>query len=353
MSDNFSVSHFSIKLDFPVKKASVRITSSWIERFDTFTRFVFEMLAAGFTKNDIQLVTELQEHLIEEELHRLTSWGLITQNDVSYKLTDLGSQYNRIMNLVNYWNALEINFYINSFNGKVMSHETIVSEQQSGRKMKSNVAYIQTQAANFNNAKELFIKDHLFSHPDSALLSVEEIEAIDVWMDIDKQISPLYYTKTIDASDIQYIDSSPQIQHDIALQFNMVSVAVKVQHPLLEQYQTVIETLEKLQQYDVSLLSEKAMSLVRLLKQTEKIELADTYYFNPLNGEVKESYEKPTNFRNCFLISVDQELHPNLFLIEENLHLEDDFYLICTNQSTTNYIGFVDSIKWLEVKHDD
>lgn len=350
MNDHSSASRFSVTLDFPVKKASVRVTSSWLDRFDTFTRFVFDMLAAGFTKTDIQLVTELQEHLIVEELNRLTGWGLTTQNDDCYQLTDLGSHYKRIMNLINYWNKLEISFYINNFNGMVMPHETLVSEQQSGRKMKSNVAFIQTQAANFNNAKELFIKEHLFSHSDSELLSIEEIDAIDIWLDIDKQTPPLYYTKIIDETDMQYIDPTPHKQHDIALQFNMVSVEVQVQHPLLEQHQTVIETLRKLHQYDGALLSEKAVSLVGLLESAEKIELADTYYFNPLNGELEESYNEPASFRNCYLINMNQELMPNISLIDEMLQLEDDFYVTCTNQSTKKYMGFVDSIKWLEEK---
>lgn len=320
-----------IRLSFPIKQANVRISSGWLNRLDTFTKFVFKMIVKGHGEEEIQSVTKLQKHLIIEEIHRLQDWGLIENN---YKLTNLGKNYDVLLEIIEDFNNEEPTFYINLFNGQVILEKKEFVSEPKGIKMKSNVTWVQTQGANFNNVQEQFIQTYLFTHPLSGYLSLEAIEAFDIWLEIERDTPTMYYLKTIKSlADLPHSQSKRQID-DLLVQLKVPSLKVKFDHVDLIKHRTVLSTLIQLEKYDASLISDDAQRLLQLndqyiteLKHEEKV-----YYWNPLNNHFTIKFEDQTKVQtNSFKITATCPPPTKLFIKEVSEDLPEGFKVFVEN----------------------
>ncbi|AHN24402.1 hypothetical protein [Lysinibacillus varians] len=320
-----------IQLSFPIKQANVRISSGWLDRLDIFTKFVFKMIVKGYGEEEIQSVTKLQKHLILEEIHRLQDWGLIEKD---YKLTNLGENYEVLLEIIEDFNKEEPIFYINLFNGQVLLEKKEFVLEPKGKKMKSNVTWVQTQGANFNNVQEQFIQTYLFTHPLSGYLSLEAIEALDIWLEIEKETPTVYYLKTIESlANLPHSQLKRQMD-DLLLQLKVPSLKVKIDHVDLIRHRTVLSTLSQLEKYDASLISSDAQKLLKLndlytteLKHEEKV-----YYWNPLNNHFTLKFEEQTKVQtNSFKIIAACLPPTELFIKEVFEDLPEGFKVFVEN----------------------
>lgn len=320
-----------IILSFPIKQANVRISSGWLDRLDTFTKFVFRMIVEGHGEEEIQNVTKLQKHLILEEIHRLQDWGLIKDD---YMLTNLGETYDVLLEIIEDFNKEGLIFYINLFNGQILLEKKEFVSEPKGVKMKSNVTWVQTQGANFNNIQEQFIQKFLFTHPLSSYLSLDAIEALNIWLEIEKDTPTMYYLKLIESlADLPHSQSKRQLD-DLLLQLKVPSLKVKFDHVDLIKHRTVLYTLSQLNKYDASLISSDAHKLLQLndlyinkLKHKETV-----YYWNPLNNQFTLNFEEQTKVQtNSFKISATCVPPTELFIKEVFEELPGGFKVFVEN----------------------
>lgn len=336
-----------IQLSFPIKQANVRVSSSWLDRLDTFTKFVFKMIVDGYGEEEIQSVTKLQKHLILEEIHRLRDWGLIEKEN---RITNLGKSYESLMKIIEDFNKEELIFYINLFNGQILLEKKEFISEPIGIKMKSNVTWVQTQGANFNGVQDQFIQKYLFTHPLSSSLSIEAIDAIDIWLEID-QTTTLYYFKIIESlNDLSYSKVKRQ-SDDLLLQLSVPSLKVTFDHLDLIKHKNVLSTLVQLEIYDDSLISDYAKKLLQLndlylteLKYKEKV-----YYWNPLNNQLSLEFDKQAKVQtNSFKIIISC-LPPTEILIKEVFEdLPEGFQVSIKNVDEKIYTIHVCSKELLE-----
>lgn len=338
----------SLIVSVPIRDAKVTLTSNWIDRLDTFTRFVFNMLAEGHDVHAIQAVTCLQTHLILEEIHRLIDWGLI---DGSYELTDLGNTYEQLITVIDMFNEEDLSFYVNLFNGSVLEKQPELHEVGYGVKLKSNVTWVQTQSVNFSNAKETFVSAYLFTHPRANELSKEAIESIEVRLELQKEGPTRFYVKEVSSLEQLPYTFKKESQSDLAIIIEVPSIHISICHEELILHQTVLQTLEQLNMYDSDLLSSSAKKLLRLKKiyETKLKQEKQQFFWHPIQKVFQnQAVNETVNDRNLFTLKFKIAPPTKLLLEEMYSDLADDFYAVAEEGTSVQFVIYLDSVQLLE-----
>jgi hypothetical protein len=335
-------------MSFPMKRARVRVTCEWVERLDPFTKFVFQMITSGKLEEEIRMVTLLQHHLISEELNRLVEWGLIQED---FTLTNLGIEYNLLMQIMNDVNNDSLRFYINFFNGRVISGDVPLESEPKGMKMKSNVAWIRTQSANFKNSKECFVAKHLFLHPEAYKLSKEMIEAIDVWLEVDKRDESYFYVKSVDKLNDWAFHSHKQKDDDLILNIMIPSIKITFSHPELRKYQHVLDDLRRLAAYDPALISwasHQLLDLEREYNKRWKVQEKSYYWCEEQQGYSDVFQENQPVRNNCYKLNVPCIAPAKDWIADTYSHLPNGFEVSFEYENEVPYIYYAQSIHLLE-----
>lgn len=337
-----------IVLSVPIKRAKFTVTSNWLERLDEFTKFVFHMLAKGHDEHEIQAVTRLQSHLIIEEVNRLIDWGLV---DETHNLTELGHMYGRLFSIIDFFNEADLTFYINVFNGHVLSKEPPLQQQAQGVKLKTNVTWVQTQSANFSNARTVFFSNHLFTHPKAYDLTKEAIESLEVRLALCKEEPTSFYVKEVEALRQLQVTSQKEPNSDLAFSIEVPSLQITICHDELTLHNAVLPTIAQLQQYDEGFLSQRAKQLLLLkmlyestLKSEEKL-----LHWHPLKQQFQSTaMQEAVKERNIFAVKCKRLPPVALFIQESYADLPVGFYAKGQLGASSTYVAYMNSRNLME-----
>lgn len=332
-----------IVLSVPIKRAKFTVTSNWLERLDEFTKFVFHMLAKGHDEHGIQAVTRLQSHLIIEEVNRLINWGLVDKN---HALTELGHMYGRLLSIIDFFNEADLTLYINLFNGHVLSKEPPLKQQAQGVKLKSNVTWVQTQSANFSNARTVFFSNHLFTHPNAYDLTKEAIESLEVRLVLCKDEPTSFYVKEVESLLQFQVTSQKEKKSDIAFLIEVPSLEITICHDELILHNAVLPTIAQIQQYDQGFLSQRAKQLL-LLKMLYESTLKckeQLLHWHPFKQQFQSTaMQEAVKERNIFVVKYKRLPPVALFIQESYADLPTGFYANGQLGVSSTYVAYMDS----------
>ena len=337
----------TITISVPIKIASFTLTSSRIKKLDPFTKFVFCMLADGYTNQEIQQVTMLQEHLLLEEMHRLIEWGML---DECKTLTSIGASYKNLIDVIDYFNHQHLSYYIDLFGGKVLAKCPPLTEQPQGKQLKSKVTWVQTANPNYNEADAVFRKHHLFTCPKANQLSTEEISSLEVHLNITNE-KTYYFVKQYTSLEALHYTREKETNTDIVFHLNIPSVVVTFSHPQITFYNAVLSTLEQLRIYDQQLLSEQSLKLLAL-QQYYKEELKQqecVYYWLPFEQQFQlEVIDEKVYDKHLFKIQASNIPPCNKLIDTQFNNLPHNFFATTTLGECTTYIVYASSNQLLE-----
>ncbi|OKL37885.1 hypothetical protein [Domibacillus mangrovi] len=302
---------------FPVFEATMRITSERLVDFEPFTRFVFQMIGNGEQLAAIEQITELKQHVILEEIHRLQGWSFFEERDGNYYLTALGQRYLKLMAIVDELNEEAPKVLVNAFNGKIMkTRPRLFKANECMPKLKVNVVKELLQNKNFSNSQSFFMEHICFTHPYSHDLLKEELESIQVWLDCDPRTQ--YYRAFIKEIPAETLEKGFAEPFDLAIQTGVVPIMIELHHSLLEEYRHVLPTLKQLKQFDPSLLSAKAEEIIQLQKrQAEAKAKLPTFYYEQLTGKFVLSYADYDVRGPVYKLKLEQTNRPDQLAIQQ------------------------------------
>lgn len=337
----------TITISIPIKPASFKLTSSRLKKLEAFTKFVFCMIADGHTQQEIQHVTMLQEHLVLEEIHRLIEWGLLDEYAI---LTPIGTSYKNLIDVIDYFNAQQLTYYIDLFGGKVLANCPLLKEKEQGTKLKSKVTWVQTTNPNYNDADVVFRKHHLFTCSKANQLSKEEISSLEVHLDITNEKTYFFIKQYASLEDLHYTREK-DANTDIVFQMNIPSIAVTFSHQQLIYHNAVLSTLEQLQIYDQQLLSEKSLQLLAL-QQYYKEELKPqerVYHWLPFEQQFQlGAINEKISDKHLFKIQA-MYMPPSERLINTQFNgLQHNFFATTVLEECAPYIVYASSDQLLE-----
>jgi len=82
-----------------VKRIRIYCHSAYLDKLSDLTKFIICSVADGRKKEEIEALTQMGSRAIEEELCALEKGGVLTPNDDSYELTELGKGYAQLIDL--------------------------------------------------------------------------------------------------------------------------------------------------------------------------------------------------------------------------------------------------------------
>jgi hypothetical protein len=261
----------------PVLKAGISIVSDDLDEMGLFSRFILWMIGQETSVDMMEEVTLLDRSLILEELVFLKEIGLVEERSPSLlQLTDLGEEVFRKMKAIESFNQSEHQILIDCVTGNLIPfHEELLDEQDvaGGQPiLKDKIVRELYQNLDPCNSREF-----LFSHYEFPELSEEEREALHVEV---KAYGRTFYQPVLVFSvpDISHSDAliepiarieqipceeqNKEIVSGVSVVYPFLPFTLKLVHKELERYRSVLDTLDRLHEFDPDLLGEKALRLL-------------------------------------------------------------------------------------------
>ncbi|MDO4325092.1 MAG: hypothetical protein Q4E24_03490 [bacterium] len=246
-----------IEIYIPVYKAHVLCHSELLDSLGDFTKFILWSIGHKKTISQINQVVKLGDEIIKDEIKDLQRYGILDKNDYSH-LTELGLEYFSLIECFENLKNNGIRCIIELFKGQVVPDKNIAFYDKSNLPenalvLEQRVSEIFMLNNNYENSFDVAKRELT----QSGLLSSKYIDKIYTSMKIDKKEN--IYAKYI----IYSYEGDMYAEHvDLHIGIPMGIYTYKKYYTCLDQYRTVLFTLKKLRDYDIQMLSEKALDIV-------------------------------------------------------------------------------------------
>ncbi len=257
----------SITVYCPMKKAKVVVESSNLDEMDEFTKYLIYTLGAEYDIQDISSIIELSEYIVRQEVNYLTKSGLVESEEGRYFLTELGESYYRLICFVKEYEN-EIKGVVNCYNGIISSDNVELIEASyldNCSKLKSKIIPELYLNKNVSNSKE-FLLSALSSEIQQHL---EEKEVEKLYAEVKLENGSYFRKVNIDSACSITEDDQFDKCDNIVLEHRILVFKLRMKMKKLNNYRTVLRTLELLNNFDSSLLSDVANRLL-LDQEVEK-----------------------------------------------------------------------------------
>jgi hypothetical protein len=284
-----------ITLYCAVQKVTIYCHSNILDKMGDLTKFVIRSVAEGKTIEDILLLTQMGSRTIDAEIQYLKKGKLLEDSD-DLRLTALGRDYGR---LVERFEKLakgipaQLNLYTNCI--ELCAARYYASEELSKDDfvIDGKISMVLLQNDNYSNSLE-FVQPYV----QEEIPFLEEItESLYTTIRVEKRASRLYQKLVLpDQNKELNPEEVPrrEAENDIRFCLPVQKIHYRLRSGGLDEYRSVLDTLDKLDQYGNQLLSEKALLLVK--RYREEIERAEyTVSVNTYNGALlPENAAEPT-----------------------------------------------------------
>jgi len=282
-------------VEIPFLKATLILSTNLLDELGSFSSFLLIASEEKATVEEICRVTQLQKFVILEEYRYLTKIGLVEQStDELFLLTQRGHQFVNLIHVVEQFNKERHLVLINCITGCFeVYQEPNIEKEVSLQKLPSKIIYELYQNENPFNAKEILLEH--FSFPEEV---TEELN-----IEVELEYTPIYLSRSIkripQAEEQPLFSINEPGEEDEPVRYNQeeeiyitmsrtfLAVQWNLETPSLDEYQNVIDTLSRLNQFDDSLLSKKASKILLLAKEEEQlIKMLPILYIDQLTGEI-------------------------------------------------------------------
>lgn len=278
----------------------ISVGSDRLDDLGQFTKFILWAVNKEYSIHDISEAIELSELIVEDEVAYLQQIGFVQENDAGQFVTETGLGYIALLSAIDSFNTQKHTARLNYFSGDLSeinplvvttlpSNENVLPEKLS-KFIVQNRDYHPLQ----KYAKSKF--EHAFSH-----LRPEFYESLYFYMSSgvhDAVVYQKYKILDIPALCKQSTNSGDTM---LILERELLKYEFTYTDDRLLRYRSVLDTLEKLHQFDSTLLSDAADTLLQWAKN-EQIVNATTkpLIFDTATGTPLEEYPPapPINTRN-------------------------------------------------------
>jgi hypothetical protein len=294
MDNNINIElHNPITLYCPILKGSISISSDTLDSMGEFTKFILWGIGKGYKVKDLTSITELNEWLIREEIEYLVKIKFVIEEDNSYKLSQIGERYYRLLIYVQSFNEAPPKIHINCYTGKIgnSNDELILAGEREKECQTFNIRIIKQLYQNKNpeNALEYFLTS--FDHND---LLEEDLESLYTKVKYEKGD----YYKAVKLYNLPRISQQRKVvvgrenSSKIAFVRKIVCANIIPRDTAIDNFRTVISTLKNIEAFDKELLSSKSKKLLkRAKKEQEVMHLQHDIFIEKTHGIILDENE--------------------------------------------------------------
>ncbi|HDR4425394.1 hypothetical protein IQ781_06205 [Bacillus sp. N447-1] len=362
MQYNYSVKLKNPRSVFcPVMKAEMSIHSEEVLEIGFFSKILIWAIGIekGYSKQEIAEITGMPLNIVDDEASYLSKIGLVEELDQPLNLTELGNSFYRKVVAVETFNDLKEQVLINCVSGEIIANNANIIKKQeiSANEIVLSQRIIPDLYGNLNPSNS---KEFLLENFDLSPLSLEEKSLLDVSLkllfekDREKKVFIHFKTKhvpfilhggmvnEVDGEQLVPREERPIMEETHSLlpfMYPMQKGKLRITNLLLDPYRYVLSTLDKLEQFEGGLISDKAVHLLELFQEEQRIQhqLSMEIYFDCVSGilttALDPSYRREKNIRN------EVEILPN-YKIEDILIR--DFAIVLENLTSLD----VDNTDW-------
>lgn len=332
----------------PIIKAEMSIISQEVSELGPFSKLLIWAVGNGYNPVQIVEITNLSPVVVEEEINYLIKIGLLNSTDRNLELAELGYSYFKKIEVVDGFNSHKIQVLINCVSGEILedSLDLVENHQLNSHECVLSQRIIPELYGNLNPSNS---KDFLLEKYDLFPLSQEEKSLLDVafklqlkkekekqqFLRYEIQKVPFLLHKEV-VNSIDYDSLTPRKEttrytetHSLLpFMYPVQKGKLIISNLYLDPYRNVLHTLEKIEQFNRELISDKSKSLLELYKHEQELQrkLDVCIYFDSVSGIITRSlnpeHRIERNIRNEVQV-------PSNYKLEKLL--SDDFLNIIKN----------------------
>lgn len=278
----------------PVKVGKILCHSTLLDELGAFTLFIIWSIGNGYTESQIKTTVQLDELVVDEALDDLERWKFAElEYEDKWKLTARGREYFELIRFMDKLKSNDSKFYccVEMYEGSLELHQNSPVETLSEAELPEDAIELKNRVVglflsndNYSNSlelmKEALKRDHL--------LEEKYMDSLYTTLSLDKGVRyRRYITPPYD------LNISKQEKGDCPIRFAVPvgQFQYKKYVVALDEYRTVLDTMERLQQFEQqrslaggAILSENAQCILQTY-QLEKACESINIYLDAHTGE--------------------------------------------------------------------
>jgi len=283
---NPNVPQQDIEVFCAVKQVRVYCHSHILDKMSDLTKFIICSIAEGRTLDDIIALTQLGGYAVEEETSYLKK-GKLLEDSENLVLTPLGQEHFRLIQIFSELSKgidAQLNLYTDQIETRVKQLYEQNEIAPDAFILNGKFSKVLLQNYNYSNSLE-FVQP--FLQGDLPFRS-EILESLytSIRLERDERTSVYQKLKVPSLYECAY---SGHVEGEICFSLPVHELHYRLRIYALDHYRTVLDTLDRLEQFEKQLLSERSMLLTRRFREdrdeSEYVICADLYHGDRCRSE--------------------------------------------------------------------